>query len=293
MNKAIVIGLGLLILLVGGFFAVNAYIYNEKQADGPQPDVAKYFEAQMIALGIEDIGHPIEGFDSQMLMMAYPGLQHSDFADVEAYEGKYVIQNNEAVFVRTQSQPISSAERTVSSAGYAKLLENLSVRFSHPTYTESDVDALIRKIDLGQRIETHIDQAGGALDVQVTPVAVIEDSRCPLDVQCIQAGTVRVRATLQSGLGSGTETFELNKPITTEAEEVTLVSVSPMPEAGVTIDEKDYIFIFQVKKRQDLSSGVPGTPDANEPVFCTADAMQCPDGSWVGRTGPKCEFVCP
>lgn len=30
-----------------------------------------------------------------------------------------------------------------------------------------------------------------------------------------------------------------------------------------------------------------------EPVFCTMDAFQCPDGSWVGRTGPKCEFVCP
>lgn len=29
------------------------------------------------------------------------------------------------------------------------------------------------------------------------------------------------------------------------------------------------------------------------PVVCTADAMQCPDGSWVGRTGPNCEFVCP
>jgi len=28
-------------------------------------------------------------------------------------------------------------------------------------------------------------------------------------------------------------------------------------------------------------------------VFCTADAMQCPDGSFVGRTGPNCEFVCP
>ena len=27
-------------------------------------------------------------------------------------------------------------------------------------------------------------------------------------------------------------------------------------------------------------------------VFCTADAYQCPDGSWVGRTGPNCEFVC-
>ena len=31
-----------------------------------------------------------------------------------------------------------------------------------------------------------------------------------------------------------------------------------------------------------------------EAVFCTQDAMQCPDGSYVGRTGPNCEFaVCP
>ena len=30
-----------------------------------------------------------------------------------------------------------------------------------------------------------------------------------------------------------------------------------------------------------------------EPVACTADAMQCPDGSWVGRTGPNCQFTCP
>jgi hypothetical protein len=28
-------------------------------------------------------------------------------------------------------------------------------------------------------------------------------------------------------------------------------------------------------------------------VACTMDAKQCPDGSYVGRTGPNCEFVCP
>lgn len=28
-------------------------------------------------------------------------------------------------------------------------------------------------------------------------------------------------------------------------------------------------------------------------VMCTADAMQCPDGSYVGRTGPNCAFECP
>lgn len=29
-----------------------------------------------------------------------------------------------------------------------------------------------------------------------------------------------------------------------------------------------------------------------QPVACTADAMQCSDGSWVGRSGPNCDFVC-
>ncbi len=27
-------------------------------------------------------------------------------------------------------------------------------------------------------------------------------------------------------------------------------------------------------------------------TMCTQEAKQCPDGSWVGRTGPNCEFVC-
>lgn len=30
-----------------------------------------------------------------------------------------------------------------------------------------------------------------------------------------------------------------------------------------------------------------------EEVACTMDAMMCPDGSYVGRTGPDCQFVCP
>src|SRR3989344_3282748 len=41
---------------------------------------------------------------------------------------------------------------------------------------------------------------------------------------------------------------------------------------------------------QTLSKPVPVGP---LPVVCTADAKQCPDGSYVGRTGPHCEFKCP
>ena len=34
-------------------------------------------------------------------------------------------------------------------------------------------------------------------------------------------------------------------------------------------------------------------PKEETRVACTADAKMCPDGSYVGRTGPNCKFVCP
>lgn len=34
--------------------------------------------------------------------------------------------------------------------------------------------------------------------------------------------------------------------------------------------------------------------DTTEPIACTMDAKQCPDGSYVGRVAPFCEFAeCP
>lgn len=41
-----------------------------------------------------------------------------------------------------------------------------------------------------------------------------------------------------------------------------------------------------------VSPIVPGRND--DTIFCTADAKQCPDGSYVGRVAPSCEFApCP
>lgn len=38
---------------------------------------------------------------------------------------------------------------------------------------------------------------------------------------------------------------------------------------------------------------VTGRANQDDSVMCTQDAMLCPDGTYVGRTGPNCEFVCP
>ncbi|MBI5003610.1 peptidoglycan-binding protein [Candidatus Kaiserbacteria bacterium] len=40
------------------------------------------------------------------------------------------------------------------------------------------------------------------------------------------------------------------------------------------------------------TGGTCVTDSTNPPVACTADAMMCPDGSYVGRTGPNCTFAC-
>ena len=47
---------------------------------------------------------------------------------------------------------------------------------------------------------------------------------------------------------------------------------------------------------QGCNSTNPVTPAPNDGggIACTQEAKQCPDGSYVGRSGPRCEFAaCP
>jgi hypothetical protein len=49
---------------------------------------------------------------------------------------------------------------------------------------------------------------------------------------------------------------------------------------------------LSVKMPNELTAPTPAPPTGE--VACTMEAKQCPDGSYVGRTGPTCEFTaCP
>ena len=99
-------------------------------------------------------------------------------------------------------------------------------------------------------LTARIGQEVSGLGVNITPLAVIEDSRCPVDVMCIQAGRVRIQARLVSGLGTAMQEFTLDgEPITTEAEIVALVDTAPQPKAGIRIPDAEYVFQFEVTKR--------------------------------------------
>jgi len=60
------------------------------------------------------------------------------------------------------------------------------------------------------------------------------------------------------------------------------------PKKDFPKDQKDVKEKPRNEKKPDVKD-----PLTRDPVACTMDAFQCPNGEFVGRTGPKCEFVCP
>lgn len=82
--------------------------------------------------------------------------------------------------------------------------------------------------------------------VSITPLSIVEESRCPTDVQCIQAGTIRVDTKLQSQGGAQTITLKLGTPITFAGKKVTLFDASPVPNTKVARKNSDYKFTYTV-----------------------------------------------
>ncbi len=78
----------------------------------------------------------------------------------------------------------------------------------------------------------------------VTPLAVIEDSRCPANVQCIHAGTVRVKVRVEEGSLRREAIVGLNQPAAIGAAWLHLVGVCPRRGAPGTVSQGGYRFIF-------------------------------------------------
>jgi len=86
-------------------------------------------------------------------------------------------------------------------------------------------------------------------DIRIRPLLVSEDSRCPSDVDCVQAGTVRVELETVSGMGTSTDTLSLDSFLTTEAEMVTFMDAKPMASSQKEIPQNEYQLVFMVEKR--------------------------------------------
>jgi len=80
--------------------------------------------------------------------------------------------------------------------------------------------------------------------IRVRPISVLEDSRCPANVQCVWAGRLVVRSDVIGGSWHRTLDLELGKPQHVADGSLTLVSAAPQKVAGAVTDPRAYRFTF-------------------------------------------------
>lgn len=84
--------------------------------------------------------------------------------------------------------------------------------------------------------------------VRITLNKIIQDSRCPIDVQCIQAGWVTANVTLQSDTDKETIDMSSNTvPVAFDSYKISIENVKPLRTSGSTLDLGSYLITFRVR----------------------------------------------
>lgn len=97
-------------------------------------------------------------------------------------------------------------------------------------------------------------QLGG---MQITPLAVVEDSRCPATVSCVWAGRVVLRVGIVAHGTKAVHVLALGKPLRIDRHLVTLETVTPAKTiAGVAPNA--YRFTFSVRPAPARLPMMPG-----------------------------------
>jgi len=83
-------------------------------------------------------------------------------------------------------------------------------------------------------------------------VSLIEDSRCPTDTKCIQAGNAKIQTEISKANGAS-KTFELNtnaKPqaVSFAGYTIKLVDLNPKPATNIRINRLGFKAVFTVSR---------------------------------------------
>lgn len=99
-----------------------------------------------------------------------------------------------------------------------------------------------------QLYKAKIGQIVGPTTLTINPLEVTDDSRCPANVQCVWAGTVKVKTQVVRNGTTTAENFELAVPRTFGSTTITLVEVLPQPTPSTKIPKESYELTFEFRK---------------------------------------------
>jgi hypothetical protein len=83
-------------------------------------------------------------------------------------------------------------------------------------------------------------------DLRITPLRLVEDSRCPADAMCVHQGKARVLARVARGATSAEVEMTLGGRPTWFGSRIDLVAVCPYPLASQPAAPADRRFVFSV-----------------------------------------------
>jgi hypothetical protein len=104
-------------------------------------------------------------------------------------------------------------------------------------------------LDTADTIEVGVGQTKTLKGISITLNSVVQDNRCPVDVQCIEAGAITAGVTFTSG--SNTKTFNMPSdevPQQFAGYSISIENVKPSRVAAREPDPKSYKVTFKVAK---------------------------------------------
>jgi hypothetical protein len=84
--------------------------------------------------------------------------------------------------------------------------------------------------------------------LRIAPLELLEDSRCPVDVQCVRAGDVRITARIRHDGNAEVSELTLGRSIRVDGRDVQLIQVRPERRSDRSINLRDYRFTFEARR---------------------------------------------
>lgn len=100
---------------------------------------------------------------------------------------------------------------------------------------------------LPERTPVALGQSVRVGDLSVTPVSVVEDSRCPINARCVWAGRLVVRTQIDGAGWRDTAEMRLGETYGTHGKVIALVSGEPGKTAERDTPSSEYRFVYEAR----------------------------------------------
>jgi hypothetical protein len=116
-----------------------------------------------------------------------------------------------------------------------------------PIVSEEGSDFFTGRVRGPEEVTIGLGQTRSAAGLEITFNDFIQESRCPVDAQCIEAGAVVVNVAMKSGDKEVVRNFPSDEaPFEFEGYKISITKIAPDLKSGEEIEENDYRITFYV-----------------------------------------------